>query len=138
MNITSLTEKSSFLGVIISAMGCTACFPLLGSLGASIGLGFLAQFEGLFINTLLPLFAVLALISVLVSWWQHQQLIRGLLGIAGPLMVLATLHLFWTDNWSTYMFYFAVGLMLFVGLWDMISPAHRLCHIEPAQEENDG
>ena len=49
------------------------------------------------------------------------------LGIAGPLMVLATLYLFWTDDWSNYMFYFALALMLSVSLWDFYDPPGRVC-----------
>jgi mercuric ion transport protein len=112
MQISQLSEKFGFLGAIVAAMGCASCFPLLGSIGATLGLGFLAQFEGLFINTLLPIFALIALVSVLISWWSHRNHLRGLLGIAGPLMVLATLYLFWIDDWSTDMFYGALVLML--------------------------
>jgi hypothetical protein len=50
--------------------------PRARLLGATLGIGFLAQFEGLFINTPLPVFA----------------------GIAGPLMVLATLYLFFDES----------------------------------------
>tara|TARA_R110002074_G_scaffold145034_1_gene293315 strand:+ start:181609 stop:181812 length:204 start_codon:yes stop_codon:yes gene_type:complete len=67
MRLTAISEKFASLGVIVSAMGCASCFPLLGFFGATIGLGFLAQFEGLFINTLLPIFAVIALVSVSLS-----------------------------------------------------------------------
>jgi len=127
MRLTAISEKLGSLGAIVSAMGCASCFPILGSLGATIGLGFLAKFEGLFINTLLPIFAVIALVSVTISWWSHRQHIRGILGVAGPVMVLATLYLFWTDSWSTYMFYFALALMFAVGVWDVVSPPNRKC-----------
>ena len=83
MKLSSITEKFGSIGAIVAAMGCAYCFPILGSLGATLGLGFLAQFEGVFINKLLPIFAVIALISVVVSWVSHKQHIRGLLGIAG-------------------------------------------------------
>ena len=56
-----LFDKTGALGSLIAAMGCASCFPALGALAASVGLGFLAQFEGIFINTLLPLFAAIAL-----------------------------------------------------------------------------
>lgn len=128
MKLPQLSEKLGSLGAIVSAMGCASCFPVLGSLGATLGLGFLAQFEGLFINTLLPLFAGIALVSVVISWAFHKQHLRGVLGIAGPLMVLATLYLFWTNSWSTYMFYFALALMLAVSIWDMVSPPTRACN----------
>jgi len=127
MKLSAITEKFASIGAIVAAMGCASCFPILGAIGATLGLGFLAQFEGIFINTILPLFSVIVLISVVVSWVFHKQHIRGLLGIAGPLMVLATLYLFWTDSWSTYMFYVALALMLAVALWDFVSPPHKAC-----------
>ena len=127
MKLSAVTEKFGSLGAIVSAMGCASCFPALGSLGAAIGLGALAPFEGMFINTLLPIFAVVALLSVLASWLSHRKTLRTVLGLAGPLMVLATLYLFWFQEWSTYMFYFALALMLAVSLWDLFSPPARVC-----------
>lgn len=134
MKLSFFSEKFGSLGAIISAMGCASCFPLLGSFGAAIGLGFLARFEGLFINTLLPVFAVLALISTIISWISHRQHLRLLVSIAGPLMILATLYLFWTDSWSTNLFYFALILMLAVAIWDFISPASRSCQTKHQNE----
>lgn len=130
MTLSAFTEKFGFVGSIVAAMGCASCFPLLGSIGATLGLGALAQFEGVFINTLLPVFAVIALLSVIVSWWSHRRLFRALLGIAGPVMVLATLYLFWVDSWSTYMFYGALLLMLLMTAWDLISPPSKTCKAE--------
>jgi mercuric ion transport protein len=101
------------------------CLPL----GASLGLGFLSQFEGLFINTLLPIFAIVALVSNVWSAWFHRRLGRMLLGIAGPLMVLATLYLFWTDNWSTYMFYLGLLMMFVVSIYDIVVPPMRACDV---------
>ena len=49
------------------------CFPAIASLGAAIGMGFLSQWEGVFINTLLPLFAVLALAMNILGWFSHRQ-----------------------------------------------------------------
>ena len=58
--MTRVADKAGALGSIVSAMGCGACFPALASLGAALGLGFLSQFEALFVTVLLPLFAGLA------------------------------------------------------------------------------
>jgi mercuric ion transport protein len=124
-----LFDKTGSVGAIVAAMGCAACFPVLGSLGAALGLGFLQQFEGMFINTLLPVFAGIALISNLYTAWFHRRWVRTLWGIAGPLMVLATLYLFWTDSWSTYMFYAGLIIMLAVSIWDLISPARKVCEL---------
>ncbi len=130
-----LSEKTGSVGAIVSAMGCTACFPAIASLGASIGLGFLGQFEGLFINTLLPIFAVIALVANLLTAWSHRRIGRMLFGIAGPSMVLATLYLFWNDNWSTYMFYVGLAFMLIASIWDIASPPRKACAIPVAQPE---
>lgn len=124
-----LADKAGSLGAFIAAAGCAACFPALGTLAASIGLGALAQFEGLFINTLLPIFASIALLANIVSWFNHRSWYHSLLGIAGPCMVLATLFLFWADSWSTQMFYLGIALMIAVSLWDAINPAGKQCEV---------
>lgn len=135
MHLSVLTEKLGALGAIVSAMGCASCFPVLGSLGAAFGMGFLAQFEGLFINTLLPLFAVIALAAASFAWYGHKQHMRGVLATAGPIMVLATLYLFWTDSWSTYMFYVALLLMFVVAVWDLLSLPYRTCQAPVESKE---
>ncbi len=133
--LTSLADKSGAFGAIISAMGCASCFPVLGALGASVGMGFLAQFEGLFINTLLPIFAGLALAANVLSFISHRIWYRLLAGIAGPAMVLATLYLFWTDAWSTQMFYLGLALMFVVSLWDVFSPPSKPCSVKRCDDE---
>ena len=129
MKTMPITVNAGPLGAIISATGCASCFPVLGSLGATIGLGFLAQYESLFINKLLPVFAIISLVAISFSWGTYRNHLRGLLGIAGPIMILATLYWFWTDNWSTYMFYFAIALMMAIGIWDFVSPPNKQCVI---------
>jgi len=48
--ITRAADKAGVVGAIVAAMGCAACFPALGSLAAALGLGFLSQYEGVFIR----------------------------------------------------------------------------------------
>lgn len=127
MRLTRLFDTSGTLGAIVAAMGCASCFPAIAALGASVGLGFLSQYEGLFINTLLPVFAGIALAANIVSFVSHRIWYRLLAGIAGPSMVLATLYLFWTDNWSTYLFYAGLAVMLAVSIWDLVSPPRKVC-----------
>ena len=45
-------DKVGSLGAVTSAMGCMMCFPAIATLGSALGMGFLARWEGLFINTL--------------------------------------------------------------------------------------
>lgn len=126
-SVPRLFDKTGSLGVVVSAMGCAFCFPALGSLGAALGLGFLHRYEGIFINRLLPVFAALALAANLYAFRHHRRVSRMLWGIAGPAMVLATLYPLWKYNWSTWLFYAGLVLMLAVSVWDLISPAHRAC-----------
>lgn len=85
---TRLADNTGILGSIVSAMSCASCFPAIASLGAAVGLGFLSQFEGVFITLLLPLFAGLALLANALGWFSHRQWRRTALGVIGPLLVL--------------------------------------------------
>lgn len=124
---TWLGDKTGALGTLVAAMGCAMCFPALASIGAALGLGFLSQWEGLFLDVLLPLFAGIALLANALGWLQHRQVLRGLLGISGPLMVLATMYPLWQYNWSTNLLYGGIALMLVSAGWDLFSPARRSC-----------
>jgi len=134
--ITSLFDKTGSLGVLTATMGCASCFPALGSFGAAIGLGFLHQYEGLFLNTLLPLFAAFALVANSIAYFNHKIWYRGLLGIAGPIMVLLTMFPLWAYNWSTYLLYAGIVLMLVISIWDIVSPAHKVCSSCEIPEES--
>ncbi len=125
--IIQLIEKAGSLGVITAAMGCASCFPALGALSASLGLGFLAQYEGVFINTLLPIFAWVALVANVVAFQSHRRWLRLFAGVAGPAMVLLTLYPLWSYAWSTYLFYAGLLLMLIVAIVDLVLPAKRQC-----------
>ena len=45
------------------------------------------------ITVLLPIFAFIVLVSVVILWITHKKHLRGLLGTTCPLMVLASLNL---------------------------------------------
>ena len=128
MNFLSrLGDKTGVLGTLVSAMGCGACFPAIASLGAAVGLGFLEQWEGVFVNTLLPLFAGVALFANFVGWFSHHQYLRTILGMTGPSMVLATMFPLWQYDWSTYLLYTGIAMMMATSIWDLLSPANRRC-----------
>lgn len=126
--ITRIADKAGVLGSIASAMGCAACFPALASLGAAIGLGFLARWEGLFITTLIPLFAALALLANGLGWFSHRQWHRTALGVIGPLLVLSAAVLMRFYGLPTAPLLY-VGLVFMVGMsiWYLRAPATRRC-----------
>jgi mercuric ion transport protein len=125
--LTRIGDKVGSLGALVSAMGCAMCFPAIASLGAAVGLGFLSQWEGLFINTLLPVFAWIALVINGLGWLGHKQWHRSLLGMAGPVLLLLSFYPLFQYGWSTYVTYSALGLMVAISLWDVFSPANKRC-----------
>lgn len=125
-----LGDKTASLGALVSAMGCAMCFPAIASLGAALGMGFLAHWEGLFINTLLPLFAWLALAINALGWFSHRQWHRSLLGMLGPTILLLSLYPWFQYGWSSYATYTGIVVMLAVSIWDLVSPASRRCNAD--------
>ena len=124
--INKILDKVGSGGVWVAALSCTACFPALGSLASGLGLGFLSRFEGIAVNTLLPIFATLALVVNLFGWYKNQNHIRGFIGVIGPIAVLLTLYPLWKYDWSTYLFYVGICLMVVVSILDIIKPAKEL------------
>lgn len=125
--ISRLGDKAGSMGALVSAMGCAMCFPAIASLGAAIGLGFLSQWEWLFVNTLMPLFAWLVLVINALGWISHRQWHRSLLGMLGPTILLLSLYPWFQYGWSSYATYTGIGLMIAVSIWDLVSPATRRC-----------
>jgi mercuric ion transport protein len=126
--IARIADKAGLLGSVVSAMGCAACFPALASLGAAVGLGFLVRWEGLFITTLIPLFAALALVANALGWFSHRQWRRAALGMVGPLLVLSAAVLMRFDGMPTApLLYVGLAFMFGVSVWDFVSPAARRC-----------
>ena len=117
-------------GSVIAAASCPACFPALASLGAAAGLGFLSEYEGLFITTLLPWFAGIALVANALGWLRHRQWWRSLLGVIGPALVLAAMLLFFGQWWTARLLYTGLALMVVVSLWDLLSPSRPTCSSE--------
>lgn len=125
--LTRIGDKAGSAGALVSAMGCAMCFPAIASLGAALGMGFLSRWEGLFVNTLLPIFAALALAANALGWFNHRQWHRSVLGMIGPVIVLLSLYPWFKYGWSSYATYTGLGLMVAVSIWDLASPASRRC-----------
>jgi len=120
--LESIGNKAGGLGAVVSAMGCGACFPAIASFGGAIGLGFLSQYEGLFISVLLPLFAALALLANALGWLKHRQWHRSVPGMVGPTLVLIASY-----TMAEKLLYVGLAAMFAVSIWDFASPANRRC-----------
>jgi len=120
-------KATSSVGAFVSLLGCPVCFPAVASFGAAIGLGFLTQWESVFVSVLLPLFATIALVINLLGYRTHKQLKRTLFGISGPILVLLWRPLAYFGLSGAYVMYAGVALMFIVSIWDIFSPANKHC-----------
>ncbi|UQX12741.1 organomercurial transporter MerC [Candidatus Mycobacterium methanotrophicum] len=125
-----MTDTVGVVGTVVSTMACAMCFPAVGAIGAVIGLGFLSQWEDLFIDVL-PLFAALVLVANGLGWFTHRQWRRSALGMIGPILVLI--------GWVSFMsgvlahgparvvLYAGLAVMVVFAVWDLVSPGSRRC-----------
>jgi mercuric ion transport protein len=138
MSITTrVADKAGVIGTVVGSFGCAACFPAAASIGAAIGLGFLGQWEGLFVRILIPIFAIVALLANLAGWFSHRQWQRALIGSIGPVLVLigafglmgvfGMTHGFLPAYVARGTFYAGLLVMILAALWDLIRPASRRC-----------
>lgn len=117
-----VADKTGVIGAIVAAMGCATCFPAIASFGAAIGLGFLSQYEGVLVQILLPLFALIALVANVIGGIRHRYWPRMVLGLIGPILVLVAAIFM-----SSRLLYSGLALMVIVSIWDIAAPAHRRC-----------
>lgn len=137
INLTRWTDKTGVIGTIVGSFSCAMCFPATASIGAAIGLGFLSQWEGVFVNLLIPIFALIVLFANLAGWLSHRQWQRTLTGSIGPVMVLigafglmgvfGMTHGFLPAAVARGVFYAGLIVMFLAAVWDMIKPANRRC-----------
>jgi mercuric ion transport protein len=120
-------DKAGVLGSVVSAMGCAACFPAIAGFGAAVGLAFLANYEGLLLGKLMPLFAGVALLANALGWFRHRQWQRSVLGMLGPAVVLTALFPLIGHWWTARLLYAGLALMVGVAVWDLLAPANRKC-----------
>ena len=119
---TRVAGGGSTIGAIIAAMSCTACFPALAVLASALGLGFLSQFESVSIHYILPLFALIGLAANVIGGLRRRSWTRMVLGIIGPLLVLAASLLMATYGMPTeWLLYPGLVLMIVIAIWDLMA-----------------
>lgn len=120
---TRVAGSTGTVGSIIAAMSCTACFPALASLASALGLGFLSQFESISIHYILPLFAFFGLAANTIGGRRRRSRLRFVLGIIGPLLVVAAALLMATYGTATeWLLYPGLLLMIATASWDLMAP----------------
>ena len=129
---TRSCDKSASLAAVIAAMGCSFCFPAIASSGAAVGPGFLVQWEGILLTTLMPGVAILTLLVDVLGYFYHRQWYRSIPRVIGPITILLVLNFWFATYWRANALYAALGLMVAVSIWDILSPANRHCVTENA------
>lgn len=128
--ITRLGDKAGFGGTLVAAAGCPACFPALAGIGASLGLGFLAQWEGILVGRVLPVIAILVILINIVGYFSHRQWHRTVLGLIGPVLVIIGAR-----TMSEFYLYPGLAFMLGVSIWDMVSARNKRCEPKAASSQ---
>ena len=127
MKVTDIFEKTGVLSTILASMSCGFCFPFLASLGASLGIGFLSEFEAFFIVTLIPILAWFIIAMQLYAWWNHRKLLYLFFGVIGPITILILKHFFWIEEWRTEVYYMALATMLLYSIFTLFKPPLKKC-----------
>ena len=127
MKISSAFEKSGVVGTILASMSCGFCFPFLASLGASLGIGFLSEFETFFIVTGIPVLAWFIIAMQLYAWYSHRNSFYLFFGLIGPVTILVLKHFFWVAEWRTDVYYVALGSMMLYSVFTILKPPHKSC-----------
>ena len=87
---------------LLAAAGCPACFPLLGVVGTTLGLGFLRPYEGIAMYVFQG-FVLLSLIGNVFAYFSHKRIYALLIGVISPSMIflrfifISTIGLFMQD-----------------------------------------
>lgn len=96
------------------------CFFVLRLFVLVLGLGFFFYFEGIVVNMFLFIFVFLELLVNLYNWYKNKNYIRVVFSILGFVVVLLMFYFFWLYDWSIYLFYFGICLMVVMLVLDIV------------------
>jgi len=115
-----LVEKTGTVGAIIAALACPICFPKVALIGAAVGLGALAPFEGYIAIGVQVLF-VLALVGQALSYPRHRN--GWLLGLS--VFTTALLFVAYYLYASSVLLQASLALLVAASIWLVIE--NRRC-----------
>ena len=127
-----LLEKTGTVGAVVAALACPICFPKVALIGAAIGLGALAPFEGYIAIGVQALF-VLAFVGQVLAYPRHRN--RWLLGLS----VFSTALLFVAYYVSASTLLLEASLALLVAGSILLAIENRKCaRCEPQTSQAKG
>lgn len=113
-------EKLGTSGAILAAIVCPVCFPKLALIGAALGLGVLAPYEGWFVAAA-QVFLVVALVGHVVAFRRHRNAWVPALAGVGVTLVIGSLWLRYVEA----LVYVGLGAVVAATVWSVF--AMRRC-----------
>ena len=89
----TLVEKFGTIGAIIAAAACPICFPKIALIGAAVGLGAFAPFEGYIAVGVQALF-ILALIGQVLAYPRHRNVWLVSLSVVTTVLLFLAYYVF--------------------------------------------
>ncbi len=112
----SRLDSLGTLGALLAALACPVCFPKIALIGAALGLGALAPFEGWFAAAA-QVFLVIAGLGLLVTYRQHRRPVIPVLGWIGVLLVLGALWVRYVEG----IVYAGLAVLVVATVWGMVA-----------------
>ncbi len=127
MKIFNALQNTGVLSTVLASMSCGFCFPFLASLGASLGIGFLSEFEVFFITKLIPILAWFIIAMQFYAWYKHRKNTYLFFGLLGPVTILILKYFFWMTEYRTEIYYLALASMLIYSVFSIVKPPRKSC-----------
>jgi mercuric ion transport protein len=109
-------EKLGTVGALLAAILCPVCFPKLALIGALLGLGALAPYEGWFAAAA-QVFLVIAFVGHVVAHRRHRNAAIPLLAGVGVALVLGSLWLHYVEA----LVYAGLGAVVAATFWSVLA-----------------
>ena len=111
----NLLEKFGTTGAVIVALACPICFPKLALVGAALGFGIFAPYEG-YIAIGVQMLFVVATIGQVLSYRTHRNKLLAALSVAAT----ATMFIAYYVIPSSTLLQIALGALVVASIWQVI------------------
>jgi len=110
---------------LISAASCPACFPVLGVIGATLGLSALSPYEGVLMYVFQG-FVVLSLVGNVFAYLGHRKKYALVIGVISPLLIFYAFYF----NFNYKIIYVGLGGLFLVAVINFVeSRKCKICEV---------
>ena len=106
--MSGILEKVGSVGTFITAAACPVCWPLFASIGATLGLGVLAPFEGIMMTIVFPAFVIISIVGTILSFINHRTYLPLAVSLVSAALILYGFY----GGWNLILMYIGIfGLL---------------------------